>query len=61
MAEEIAFRELQAVGEGVEAGDLGLGERGNAGGAVAVDPVHMVRLLAGEFHEVAEKELLFGG
>lgn len=61
LTHELGLADAEALGEGIEAHHFGLVDRGDAVGAVAVHPFHMVVLLAGYFDELAEKILVGGG
>ena len=61
LTHELGLADPEALGEGVEAHNFGLVDRGDAVGAVAINPFHMVVLLAGYFDEFAEKILVGGG
>ena len=58
LTQHIAFRCLQALGDRIEANDLGLSQRGLTTGAVAVDPGDVMNFLSGSFHEFSQ-EVLF--
>jgi len=58
---ELGFRNTHAVGEFGDAHDLGLIEHGEALGAVAVGPLHVVVFAARRFHEVFQEGLVVGG
>ena len=59
-AEEGVFREAEPAGEVIDALGVFERERGEAGGAVAVNPTHVLRALARGLHECAQ-EILVGG
>src|SRR6187402_2433293 len=61
LAQQLALGDTEAVSDDVDAYDFGLGEHGEALGAVAVGPFHGMGLLTGGFYEILEKGLLVGG
>ena len=58
LTQDIAFRCLQALGDRIEANDLGLSQRGLTTGAIAVDPRDVMNFLPGSFHELPQ-EVMF--
>lgn len=58
---QLGLRNAHAVGEFGDAHDFGLIEHGEALGAVAVGPFHVVVFAARRFHEVFQERLVVGG
>ena len=58
---QLALRNPQSLCDDVEADNLCLAEHGQTLGAVAVGPLHEVRLLAGRFYQIPQERLLIVG
>lgn len=61
LAQHFALGGPEALRDGIEPDDLGLGEHGLAVGAVAVDPLHEVVLLPGRFDQIPQESLFVVG
>lgn len=61
LAEEFALGNSGTLREAVEPDGLSLGERRDPFAAVAVDPFHVVRFLAGNFYQLAQENLVIVG